>query len=99
MQTLQCNTVNACLFSKHFMDYETPHPTSSLGHLLPRGEGKGTACPLPWGEGVGHAPTGEGSLWLRPSGRSALLPLAHDAITHDPSCRELLPQSVEGVKD
>src|ERR1700733_3671303 len=22
------------------MDYKTPHPTSSLGHLLPRGEGR-----------------------------------------------------------
>ncbi len=22
------------------MDYKTPHPTSSLGHLLPQGEGK-----------------------------------------------------------
>ena len=47
-----------------------PHPTSSLGHLLPTGEGKkkraGRArkitCPLRRGEGGGHAPPGEGSL-------------------------------------
>jgi len=35
------------------MDYETPHPTSSLGHLLPWGEGReNLSFPLPWGEGV-----------------------------------------------
>jgi hypothetical protein len=36
---LQCKIVNACFFSKH-LDYETPHPTSFLGHLLPKGEGR-----------------------------------------------------------
>src|SRR5208282_2935395 len=30
----------ACFFDKYFMDYETPHPTSFLGHLLPKGEGR-----------------------------------------------------------
>ena len=47
--TLQCKFVNARFSSKHFLDYETPHPhdkqnvgppASSLGHLLPKGEGK-----------------------------------------------------------
>jgi len=37
---LQRKIVNSYFFSKHFMDYETPHPTSFLGHLLPRGEGR-----------------------------------------------------------
>ena len=41
-------------------------PTSSLAHLLPKGEGtESLSFPLPWGEGVGHEPTGEGLLWLR----------------------------------
>jgi hypothetical protein len=54
--------------------FETPHPTSYLGHLLPR-EKEVIPCPLPWGEGVGHAPTGEGSLTVR-CGLAALRYLA-----------------------
>ena len=38
---------------------KTPHPTSSLGHLLPQGEGWDD-FPSPRGEGGGHAPPGEG---------------------------------------
>lgn len=36
-----------------------PHPTSSLGHLLPWGEG-GNDFPSPRGEGGSHVPPGEG---------------------------------------
>jgi hypothetical protein len=48
-ETLQCNVVDFCFFGKHFrvsalkvvaLIGETPHPASSLGHLLPKGEGK-----------------------------------------------------------
>jgi len=48
--------------SKHLMNFETPHPTSSLGHLLPKGEGKvfPTLCR---GERVSRCiGTGEGSV-------------------------------------
>src|SRR5271169_4100712 len=37
---LLCKLVNSCFFSEHFRDFETPHPTSFLGHLLPKGEGR-----------------------------------------------------------
>ena len=37
--------------SKHFIDCETPHSTSFLGHLLPKGEGNGFP-PLSRGEKV-----------------------------------------------
>ena len=50
---------------------ETPHPASSLSHLLPREKERDFCArsrapndvfPSPRGEGGGHAPPGEGSL-------------------------------------
>jgi len=53
-RTLHCKIVNACFLTEHFRDHETPHPTSSLGHLLPRGEGR-YSLPSPVGRGCPDA--------------------------------------------
>ena len=50
--TLKWNSVNSCFFGKHIpvsalkfvaLIGETPHPTSPLGHLLPKGKARSFA--------------------------------------------------------
>jgi hypothetical protein len=59
---LHGNGQNSDFIGKQFVNEETPHPTSSLGHLLPKGEGKEP----PKSQSLGHLlrfPGSDGPHW------------------------------------